>query len=80
MPGSVSDSYDPEWGTAAVAEVIRDQIRATYGVVSGVLGNVAPIYIGELVHSDLGNAISATLSEKQWRLIRFALERAEQSI
>lgn len=24
MPGSVSDSYDPEWGTSANAEVIRD--------------------------------------------------------
>jgi len=80
MPGPVSDSYDPEFGTREKANDIIDQLVKTYEQVSNVLGNKPPIYIGDLVDLDLPNQLTATFSEKQWRMIRFALERANDSI
>lgn len=80
MPGTVSDALDPEWGTAETADLIRSMLHSTYGVVSAVLGHVAPIYAGELARTELPTVITATLTERQWRIIRFALERAGESI
>lgn len=80
MPGPVSDSYDPEWGTGDNAAKISSALTSVYGIVSGVLGLQKPVYIGDLVGMDLPTPITATLTEKQWRIIRFALERARESI
>lgn len=80
MPGSVSDAYDPEFGTAEVAEDIREALREEYKRVSGILNYQPPVYVGELIHTDPGPTISEALSEKSWRLIRFALERAIESV
>lgn len=80
MPGSISDSYDIEWGTAAKGDEIREQLAAVHRIVSAVLGHLPPIYIGDLVRDGDGAAVSGTLSEKQWRIVRFALERAGESI
>jgi hypothetical protein len=80
MPGSVSDSYDPEWGTAANAERIRDALRTEYSRVCTLLGQSVPLYILRLLDAELPTPITATLTEKQWRIIRFALERAAQSL
>lgn len=80
MPGPVSDSYDPEWGTAATGSEILDALNKVYDRLTEVLGGKPPMYIVELVRGDLPAPIVATLSEKQWRLLRFALERARESI
>ena len=80
MPGPVSDALDPEWGTAANADEIREALTAAHREVSAVLGWRDPLYILDLVRSDLPTPIPATLTERQWRLIRFALERAGESI
>lgn len=80
MPGPVSDSYDPEWGTGANAHEIKDALRGVYDRLTVVLGGQPPINILELVDMKLPRTIAATLTEKQWRLIRFALERAGESI
>lgn len=80
MPGSVSDAYDPEWGTAANADEIRDALAAVYGEVNDVLDNRPPIYILNLVRAHMTTPITATLTERQWRLIRFALERTGESL
>ena len=81
MPGPVSDSYDPEWGTAANGDKIKEALRATYQRVSTfALESRPPIWIMELVDMDLPKMHGAMLSEKDWRLIRFALERACDSI
>lgn len=39
-----------------------------------------PMYVLNLARSHDGPAVTATLTEKQWRLIRFALERAGESV
>jgi hypothetical protein len=80
MPGPVSDAYDPEWGTAANADEIREALASVYRVVSATLGDRPPMFVLNLVRSHDGPAVTATLTEKQWRLIRFALERAGESV
>ena len=84
MPGPVSDSYDPEWGTAANAEPIIDALEVMYDRVAGILAFSEPMDIRKLANlsgdSDLAEPIPATLTEWEWRIIRFALERAKDSI
>lgn len=80
MPGPVSDSYDPEWGTAALGDEIREAVKQVYRKLSRILGE-PPIYILDLVRSKtLTRKIEATLTEREWRLLRFACERAEESL
>ena len=81
MPGPVSDSYDPEFGTSAVAGEIDGALEEVYDKLTGILGGRPPMPIIELVRSSgLNKPISATLCERDWRMIRFALERARDSI
>jgi hypothetical protein len=80
MPGPVSDSYDPEFGTRETANEIIDALSDVYDRVSAVLENREPMSIRKLVRADLPTARQAGFSEKEWRLIRFALERAQESI
>lgn len=80
MPGPVSDSYDPEWGTAANGQKIKNNLAAIYDRVSRILGGRQPMFILDLVDAGLYTKMSATLTERQWRIIRFALERAIESV
>jgi hypothetical protein len=82
MPGPVSDAYDPEWSTADNAHMIDEALEAMYNRISNILGDQPPIYILDLVwdlaaHDEI---IEAALTEGQWRLLRFALERARDSL
>lgn len=80
MPGPISDSFDPEWGTTANGGEISDALEGMYDRLTGILSDRSPMYILDLVKANLSNPIPATLSEKEWRLLRFALERARESI
>jgi hypothetical protein len=80
MPGPVSDSYDPEWGTSTNGARIETELALLYDRISGILGHKPPLHILELVDADLPTPISATFTEKEWRLLRFALERAGESL
>jgi hypothetical protein len=80
MPGPVSDSYDPEWGTSAVGSEIDDNLEQVYDRLTGILGGKPPIDIRKLIRMELPRDISATMTEKEWRLIRFAIERARDSL
>ena len=82
MPGAVSESYDPEWGTRANAEPIINAVDAMYDRVSGILGHRIPMDIRQLatMEDELTIPIAATLTEWEWRIIRFSLERAGESI
>jgi hypothetical protein len=80
MPGSVSDSYDPEWGTSANGDRIRESLDVMYEKVSSILQDSVPLYILRLLDKDMPDEITTTLTEKEWRLIRFALERARESL
>jgi len=80
MPGPVSDSYDPEWSTGANAREIDEALEGMYQTVSEILGQREPMYILNLVRAELPTVLEAALSERQWRLLRFAVERARESI
>lgn len=80
MPGPISSSYDPEWGSGENAQEIEDALGAVYERLSQILGHKQPIYILDLVRQNLPEKTTATLTEKEWRLLRFAVERAKESI
>ena len=81
MPGPVSDSYDPEFGTSHNVQQIKDALDDVYKTLTYVLDGQPPIYILDLVQADnLNNTIQARLTEKQWRLLRFCVERAGDSL
>lgn len=88
MPGPISDSFDPEWGTSSVADEISDSLSEMYSLVSAIIerglpteASTKPIDIRVLASSpELQTRITATLTEQQWRLLRFALERAKESL
>jgi hypothetical protein len=82
MPGPVSDSYDPEWGTLANAESIEEALDSMYDRVSGILGQEPPVDIRVLVAESYKRSrlLPATLTEWEWRIVRFALECASDSI
>ena len=80
MPGPVSDSYDPEWGTSDKGAQIGEALDDMYARLTEILGGRSPHYILDLVQEDLPEEIPATLTEKEWRILRFAIERARESI
>lgn len=78
MPGPISDSYDPEFGTSV--ENIDISLKEIYDKLTFVLNGQSPIYILDLINKDLPKLTTATLSEKEWRLLRFSVERARDSL
>ena len=80
MLGQISDNYDPEFGTGTNASKIDDALENVYDRLTGILGGRGPMDIRKLVTAKLPTPISATLTEREWRLLRFACERARDSI
>lgn len=87
MPGPVSDSYDPEFGTSGVASEVREAVQNVYDRLSRILREKKPMYILDLIrnkndnsHSSLEVTINATLTNREWRLLRFACERAMDTL
>lgn len=78
MPGPVSDSYNPEFSTEANAEDVRDAIISVRGFIDLDLGELKNIV--SVVHGKPGEINQVSLSEKQRRVIRFALNRALETI
>lgn len=80
MPGPVSDSYDPEFGTAERAEAIREAIEEMHKELGLIIG-APPDHILDVVRrSNPGPLLQAELTEKQWRILRFACERAQEGL
>ena len=77
-PGPVSDSYDPEFGTAANAADIHEAIGAIVDHLSQYLGERKDILA--VVNGKPGRVRELTWSERELRIIRFALERAMESL
>jgi O-acetyl-ADP-ribose deacetylase (regulator of RNase III) len=77
MPGPVSDSYDPEFGTGSnahdVAAAIRTMIERATKELGPELKNIV-----QVVQGRPGRRTTTTLSERDWRVIR--LTRALETI
>jgi hypothetical protein len=87
MGGPTSDSFDGEWGTREVANEITEALAGMYNRVSEVLEGLPPRYILDVVRgpdceegSRNGGMRVGCFTEKEWRIIRFALERAGESV
>lgn len=79
-PGPVSDSYDPEFGTGDNADHVRTAIA---GVVARITEQLGPSLrnIVEIAHEGPeGPEHPPAFSENELRVIRFACNRALESI
>lgn len=87
MPGPVSDSYDGEWGTGSNRDEIDEALKRVYEDVSDLLDHQPPMYVLDIIRAEYdADGISRVVTpyrrftEREWRLIRFALERARESL
>lgn len=87
MPGPASDSYDPEFGTGQNAADVREAVERVRDLVSSVIGDPELRNIVDVVHepyidtpSPLKTARQMVLTENGWRVVRFALNRALESL
>jgi hypothetical protein len=76
MPGPVSDSYDPEFGTAHNAAKVRSAVAAVGQRITDVIGSGELHYVLDVVDGGPGPSYTATFSEREWRLLRFAINSA----
>ena len=80
MPGPVSDGYDPEFGTAANAHDVAEAVKFVRDRVSARLSNSELRNIVDVVHPDHGAMLNLQISERNLRVMRFALNRALESL
>jgi hypothetical protein len=85
MPGSISDSYDPEFSTGARATAVREAIEEQRDRLTQILGkDLLPIV--DIAENDFKNTLpigftkELKFTERELRIIRFALNRAIESI
>jgi len=82
-PGPVSDSYDPEFGTGANAQEVRDAIAAVRARVTRLIGSEQLRDIVEVagaVNAHPPPTPETPLWEAELRVIRFCLDRASESV
>ena len=75
MPGPVSDSYDPEFSTSQNEADVMQAAREVSRRVTDIIGSDRLRNIVELVHGEPGPTFAGTLTEREWRIIRFCLNR-----
>ncbi len=78
MPGPVSGSYDPEFGTGENSREIKEAIEK---VVKRFTFLGEPKYILDVVREEYDSqAWNLRITEKEARIIRFCMNRAIESI
>jgi hypothetical protein len=75
MPGPVSDSRDPEFGTAANAYDVKEAIEQMVTMVHQQLGPELKNIVS-VVNGPPGKIHRMRLSERQLRIVRFGLLRS----
>ena len=80
MPGPVSDSFDPEFGTGENCRAVAVNIgKVCEKIVGRRLGSELKNIV-EVVHGPAGKLFGVTLSERDLRVIRFAMNRSLESL
>ena len=74
MPGPVSDSFDPEFGTGANAAAVAQAMGDIRRRVSVAIGADELRYIVDVVHGPSGSIRTLRLSERDLRVLRFSIE------
>jgi hypothetical protein len=86
MPGPVSDSYDPEFGTGARAAEVMEAVQEVRKIVSAYIDSEKLKDIVELsegyntTRNEYAARVGCQFSERELRIIRFCLDRALESI
>jgi hypothetical protein len=80
MPGPVSDSYDPEFGTGENARMVKDEIESCIRAIGGQAGLRSRKPILEVLSGPAKTYATVTLSRRSWRAVRFALHRALETL
>lgn len=89
MPGPVSDSYDPEFGTSARANEVAEAVTTLRDLVSEYIGSDKLQDIVALAEGYNETVLSPQeepgsrlwrLSERELRIIRFCMDRALESL
>lgn len=71
MPGPVSDSYDPVWGTAANAERVREAVHQVREKLAAKIQAPAD-FILDVVQRDNGPEELHGFTVRELRILRFA--------
>ena len=79
VPGPVSDSYDPEFGTGANARDVEDAITAVRNRLGQHIGEELKNIV-QVVHGPEGPVYAYAFTEQELRVLRFACDRAKESI
>lgn len=80
MPGPVSDSFDPEFGTGEAYDELRDGISAVLTEITKAIGSPNLRYIVDVAREEDGVPIDLSLSERELRIVRFGLLRALETL
>lgn len=80
MPGPTSDSYDPEFGTGANAQDVRDAIQDIVDAIGLYIGSDLKNIVSVVQSPAATHRYSLRLTEKQLRVVRFGLNRALETI
>lgn len=79
MPGPVSDSRDPEFGTGANRHDVEDAIRHVVTLIGNELGPTLKNIV-EVVNDPEGPTSRLRFNERELRVIRFGLNRALEDL
>lgn len=74
MPGPVSDSYDPEFGTSSNADDVRTAIRSVTEKIGHVLGSELKNIVSVAQQGPRGKKL-LSFTENELRVIRFSLNK-----
>jgi hypothetical protein len=84
MPGPVSDDYDPEFSTGENARMVQVAVEMMYAKLTDILDGKKPEWIVNIARRIEENKpstqITKMLHEDEWRVLRFACERALESL
>ncbi len=80
MPGPVSDGYDPEFGIGENAALVEEEVRKVRDKISSMIGSDKRLPILEVIDQVGEFGRPYTLNERTLRIIRFAMDRALESL
>lgn len=80
MPGPVSDSYDPEFGTGDNAHAVRTAIEGVVARITTELGPTLHNIVAVVHEGPDGPEHPPAFTENELRVIRFGLNRALESL
>lgn len=85
MPGPVSDSYDPEFGTGERAATVRDAVIFMRDVLTSAIGDEELLPIVEIADAMMRDrstrpSQAVRLTKDELRVLRFSVNRALESL